>query len=92
MVEQICIARQWYLRENGNADVEVFQDSLCKLFQDSNETFDQLSRSWKKTEASKTLSEEEDHILWMKGVLETMSQGHLGREKVYSQQLLHSCL
>ena len=65
---QICVGVQQYLRENGNSDLDIFQDSRYKLFQDS------LDSQWKSLTSSglgkqrkqvKPITEEGE-LLWSK--------------------------
>lgn len=69
---QICVGVQRYLRENGFEDLNIFQDSQYKAFQDSLDArMKNLTRSGLgiTVKQAKPILEDEEEILWSKGLL-----------------------
>ena len=69
---QICIGVQRYLRENGLEGLNIFQDSQYKAFQDSLDArMKNLTRSGLgiTVKQAKPILEDEEEILWSKGLL-----------------------
>ena len=69
---QICFGVQRYLRQNGFAGLNIFQDSQYKAFQDSLDARAKNltpSRIGITVKQAKPILEDEEEILWSKGLL-----------------------